>query len=54
MQPTGRPKHTPKVPCIFKFGGGDLEEDIFQFSLVPFKFLISYHHVFNLLPKFSM
>jgi hypothetical protein len=22
LQPTGRPKHTPKVPYIFQFGGG--------------------------------
>jgi hypothetical protein len=36
------------------WGVGDLEKDIFQFSLVPFKFPISYCHVFNLLPKFSM
>jgi hypothetical protein len=54
LQPTGRPEHMPKVPCIFQFGGEDLEEDTFRFSLVPLKFPISYHHVFNLLSKFSM
>ncbi len=39
---------------LLNLGAKDSKEDIFQFSMVPTMFHLSYHHVLNMFPKFSL